>query len=202
VVFDHFSSHFGAKEQRECTLNWDKLGMTRHDLRHLEEDFSVEEVFAVVKDIANEKAPGPDGYIGVFFKQSWAVVRQDLMLAVNFFSQRHGQHFNLLNSAHVVLIPKKPDAKTLSDFRPISLTHSIPKFFSKLLSTRLAAELNSIVSRAQSAFIRRRSIQDNFLYTQNLIRALHREKRPGLFLKLYIAKAFDSVSWDFLMEVL
>jgi hypothetical protein len=59
-----------------------------------------------------------------------------------------------------------------------------------------------VVSRAQSAFIKRRSIQDNFLYTQNLVRALHRSKRPGLFLKLDIAKAFDSVRWDYLMEVL
>jgi hypothetical protein len=35
-----------------------------------------------------------------------------------------------------------------------------------------------------------------------LIKALHRAKQPGLFLKLDIAKAFDFVRWDFLMEVL
>jgi hypothetical protein len=70
------------------------------------------------------------------------------------------------------------------------------------LASRLVLELNSLVSKAQSAFIKRHSIQDNFLYTQNFIRALHRNKEPGLFLKLDIAKAFDSVRWDFLMEVL
>jgi mannosylglycoprotein endo-beta-mannosidase len=31
---------------------------------------------------------------------------------------------------------------------------------------------------------------------------LHRTKKPGLFLKLDITKAFDSVRWDFLLEVL
>jgi hypothetical protein len=25
VVFDHFSTHFGQKEQREVTLNWEEL---------------------------------------------------------------------------------------------------------------------------------------------------------------------------------
>lgn len=35
-----------------------------------------------------------------------------------------------------------------------------------------------------------------------MIKALHRSKQDGLFLKLDIAKAFDSVRWDFLMEVL
>jgi hypothetical protein len=101
-----------------------------------------------------------------------------------------------------VLLPKKLDAERVGDSRPISLTHSIAKLFSKLLANRLAPELNSLVSRAQSAFIRRRSIQDNFLYTQNLIRSLHQRKLPGLFLKLDIAKAFDTVRRDFLLEVL
>ena len=39
-------------------------------------------------------------------------------------------------------------------------------------------------------------------YTQNLVQCLHRQKIPALFLKLDISKAFDSVRWDYLMEVL
>ena len=31
---------------------------------------------------------------------------------------------------------------------------------------------------------------------------MHRQKIPALFLKLDISKAFDSVRWDYLMEVL
>ena len=111
-------------------------------------------------------------------------------------------HYQHLNKAHMVLLPKKEDARCLGDFRPISLTHSIAKLFSKILATRLSLVLNDLISRAQSAFIRRQGIQDNFLYTQNLIKDLQRHKRSGLFLKLDIAKAFDSVRWDFLMEVL
>jgi hypothetical protein len=41
------------------------------------------------------------------------------MLAVNFFSQLHSQHFNQLNSAQVVFIPKKADAKELKDYTPV-----------------------------------------------------------------------------------
>lgn len=70
-----------------------------------------------------------------------------------------------------------------------------------LLAVRLSADLNTMVSRAQSAFIKR-SIHDNFLYTQNLVRALHKAGKPTLFLKLDIAKAFDVVRWDYLQEVL
>jgi hypothetical protein len=156
----------------------------------------------VIADIAAEKAPGSDGFIGVFLKQSWNSIKVDLLQAINFFYQQHDQHFSFLNSAHVVLLPKKADAKAVTDFRPISLTHSMAKLFSKMLATRLAPELNQLVSRAQSAVIKRQSIQDNFLYTQNIVRALHRNKKTGLFLKLDIAKVFDSVRWDYLLEVL
>ena len=164
--------------------------------------FTDEEISDALFQIGPLKAPGPDGFIGTFFTQSWHIIKSDFMQAVEYFYDQHGQHLSHLNSAHIILIPKKADATTVTDFRPISLTHSIAKIFSKLLASRLGPELNALVSRAQSAFIKKRSIHDNFLYTQNLIKALHRSKQPGLFLKLDIAKAFDTVRWDYLMEVL
>ena len=86
------------------------------------------------------------------------------------------QHLNLLNAAHVVLISKSAEARKITDYRPISLTSSVAKILSKLLSNRLAGCLHQLISRNQSAFIRRRSIHDNFLYTQNLIKELHAAK--------------------------
>lgn len=201
-MFQHYRDHFGRPVSRDLTLNWELLGLQCHDLSSLEDRFTEEEVLAVVTDIAGDKAPGPDGFIGVFLKKSWGIIKDNLMAALEYFYQLHDQHFGHLNSAHLVLIPKKADARHIGDYRPISLTHSIAKLFSKVLANRLAPMLNDIVSRAQSAFIKKRSIQDNFMFTQNLVRALHKNKKQGLFLKLDIAKAFDSVRWDYLMEVM
>jgi len=202
LIYQHFSSHFGVPGPRHFTLDWDRLGLTQHDLSSLEKEFTEDEVHAAILDMASDKAPGPDGYIGAFYKASWEVIKGDLLAAINYFFSQHDQHFQHLNSAHLILIPKKLDALKLSDYRPISLTHSAAKLVSKLLAARLAPHLNVLASRAQSAFIKKRSIHDNFLYTQNLVRDLHRLKRPALFLKLDIAKAFDSVRWDYLMETL
>lgn len=51
-------------------------------------------------------------------------------------------------------------------------------------------------------FIKKRCIQDNFLYVRNLARAYHRTSTPSLLFKLDISKAFDSVSWEYLLELL
>jgi hypothetical protein len=109
---------------------------------------------------------------------------------------------NLINSANIILFPKKSDAAGLADYRPISLIHSLSKIFSKLLANRLAPILPDIVSKCQSAFVKKRSIHDNFLHVQNLIKELHSSKTACLFLKLDISKAFDSVGWAYLLEVM
>ena len=88
------------------------------------------------------------------------------------------------------------------DFRPISLVHSFAKLVTKLLANRLASRLQQLVSPNQSAFIKGRFIQDNFMLVQQTARFLHQQKQPRILLKLDISKAFDSVSWPFLLEVM
>ena len=124
------------------------------------------------------------------------------MSAICRFSDLHATHFNWLNSADIPLILKKDGAEDISDFRPISLIHAIVKIIAKVMSNRLAPHMNDLVSQAQSAFIKRRCIHDNFTYVRNLARRLHRNKTPALLFKLDIKKAFDSVRWDYLLDLL
>jgi hypothetical protein len=60
-----------------------------------------------------------------------------------------GSQWSLLNSANVVLLPKKEDAAYPADFRPISLMHSVAKILTKLLANRLAPLLPNMVSPCQ-----------------------------------------------------
>lgn len=70
------------------------------------------------------------------------------------------------NEANIVLLPKKQEPATVSDYRPISLINSLTKVITKILATRLAPHMNELVSHAQNAFIKRRCVHDNFLYAQ------------------------------------
>jgi hypothetical protein len=99
-------------------------------------------------------------------------------------------------------LPKKDGAEEVGDFRPISLIHAIAKIISKMLAIRLGPFMSELVSNAQSAFIKKRSIHDNFLYVKNLATRFNKAKTPALLFKLDIRKAFDSVSWEFILDLL
>jgi retron-type reverse transcriptase len=117
-------------------------------------------------------------------------------------SQLRGGTFNLLNTANIVLLPKKEEASRIGDYRPISLVYSISKIFSKILANKLAPKLQEMVSSSQNAFSKKRCIHNNFVLVQGLVKEFHRKKTRAPFIKLDIAKAFDSVSWTYLLEVL
>ena len=117
-------------------------------------------------------------------------------------SIHYGQTALHSSTQPTVLIPKKDGAEAITDFRPISLIHSFAKIIAKVLALRLAPHMSFIVSPTQSAFIKRRSIHDNYMAVRNAIRRYHNSKLPTIFLKLDIAKAFDSVRWEYLLTLL
>lgn len=112
-----------------------------------------------------------------------------------------GRGFGRLNRAVITLIPKKVGAEEVGDYRPISLVHSFAKLFTKLLANRLRLRMDSLVSKNQSAFIKGRNLHDNFLLVRQLARKINGHE-TGVLLKLDISRAFDSLSWSFLFEVL
>jgi hypothetical protein len=124
------------------------------------------------------------------------------MAALLTLQQGDARRLELLNSAYLTLIPKKAEALEAKDYRKISLVHSFAKLVTKMMANRLAPLLDSMVAPNQSAFIKDRCIHDNFMLVQQTIKVLHRRKIASLFLKLDISKAFDSVAWTFLMEIL
>ena len=156
----------------------------------------------MVKSLPSDKALGPDGFTGRFYKTCWPVIKSVVLAALNSLFLAYGQGFSSLNDALISLLPKKDEAVDVQDFRPISLIHSFGKLFSKILASRLSPLLDGLVEANQSAFVKGRSLHDNFCYVQLAARALHARRTLRLLLKVDIAKAFDMVSWPFLLEVL
>jgi Ni/Fe-hydrogenase subunit HybB-like protein len=137
-----------------------------------------------------------------FTRDAGTSSRDDIMHAFNAFWALDSRSFHHLNEAYMILLQKKEQRSEISDYRPISLIHSFGKLLSKCLALRLAPWLQRLVQPNQSAFIRGRSIHDNFRSVRLNCMVIHKARMPCVLLKVDIAKAFDSVNWSFLLEIL
>ncbi|GJR55734.1 RNA-directed DNA polymerase, eukaryota [Tanacetum coccineum] len=162
---------------------------------------SKEELKRAVWECGTDKSPGPDGFSFGFYRQFWLSFENDVFAAVShFFTFKDIP--NGCNSCFIALIPKVPDANMVKDFRPISLIGSIYKIIAKILANRLVGVLGDIVNEVQSAFIMERQILDGPFILNEVIQWCKLKKKQSLIFKVDFEKAYDSVRWDFLDDVL
>jgi exonuclease III len=162
-------------------------------------DLDIKNVLFAIDDA---KAPGPDGYSSCFFKKSWDVLGGDFCLAVrDFFAS--GAMLKQINHSIIALIPKSANTSSASDFRPISCCNVIYKVIAKILALRLSHALATIISPMQNAFLSGRMMADNIHLLQELLRNYERKRSsPRCLMKIDFRKAFDSVQWPFLRQLL
>ncbi|KAM0859252.1 hypothetical protein ACQ4PT_047323 [Festuca glaucescens] len=202
LATDYFMGLLGAAQPREFGLSFEALGLQPLDLSGLEAQFTEGEVWAAICAMPTNKSPGPDGFSWEFYRHCWPIIKVDVMAALREVWLGRDKGFEALNEALITLLPKKDGAVELKDFRPISLVHSFARLLTKVLARRLAPRMPDLVDSNQTAFIRGRCIHDNFLLVKNSAKLLHTKKIPSLLLKVDVAKAFDSISWPFLLAVL
>ncbi|XP_010519158.1 PREDICTED: uncharacterized protein LOC104798680 [Tarenaya hassleriana] len=108
-----------------------------------------------------------------------------------------------LNATIITLVPKIPEAAQLGDFRPISCCNFLYKLISKILANRLKLVLPWVISGNQVAFQRGRNMMDHIMLASELIQDYHKAcAEPSAMFKMDIKKAFDTISWDFILDIL
>jgi hypothetical protein len=202
LIFNHYQAAMGPGHQRTRDFVWEGIHFEDPILDSLGQKFTEDEVKEAISLMPPDKAPGSDGFTGAFFKRCWETIKADFMRVIHLFEDLHSENFHWLNSDNIVLLPKKDGAEEVADYRPISLIHGVAKILAKMLAIRLGPFMDDLVSNAQSAFIKKRSIHDNFLYVKNLATRLHKNNTVALLFKLDIRKAFDSVSWEYIIDLL
>ena len=143
------------------------------------------------------KAPGPDGFPGVYFQKNWSCVRVKLCKAVKSFFD-DGFLLRDLNQTFIALIPKVPNPTEVNHFRPISLCNFIYKVIAKCMANRLRGVIKDIVSPNQAAFVPGRLIQDSIILAHEAFHFLKGKKRgkcKEVAFKIDLNKAYDRVEW-------
>ncbi|GJT69861.1 RNA-directed DNA polymerase, eukaryota [Tanacetum coccineum] len=205
-VKNEFLSHFKERFDRPCSsrLILDMTYPNRLNLDQiddLERNVTKEEIKRAVWDCGTDKSPGPDGFTFGFYRRYWDIMEKDVVDAVSFFFTE-GMFPKGRNASFIALIPKIQDAKVVKDFRPISLIGSLYKIIAKILANRLVMVLGDLVSEVQSAFIANRQILDGPFILNELIQWCKSKKKQTMIFKIDFEKAYDSVRWDYLDDVL
>ncbi|KAL0291554.1 UNVERIFIED_CONTAM: hypothetical protein Sangu_3262700 [Sesamum angustifolium] len=187
------------------------LEFLRHELKHtittaeaslLVTPVTLSEVKEAFFAIDVESAPGPDGYTSAFFRNAWPVIGQAMFQAIGEFF-RTGKMLKQINTTLISLIPKVSLPRYVSDYRPIACCNVLYKSITKIIVKRLQQVLPLMIDYSQNAFVPGRSITDNILLAQELMAGYNHKRLPSrCMIKVDIQKAYDSVEWDFLLEVL
>ncbi|GJV25232.1 RNA-directed DNA polymerase, eukaryota [Tanacetum coccineum] len=198
----HFQDRFAKPSERRANIDMRfPKTISEDQSQDLEREVSKQEIKTAVWGCGTDKSPGPDGFSFGFYRHFWPVIEHDVYMAVNHFFI-HGEIPPGCNSSFIALIPKVPDANLVKDFRPISLIGSIYKIIAKILSNRLVNVLGDIVNEVQSAFIAERQMLDGPFILNEILQWCTKKKKKTLIFKVDFEKAFDSIRWDFLDDVL
>ncbi|GKB60199.1 RNA-directed DNA polymerase, eukaryota [Tanacetum coccineum] len=200
--FEHFRKRFDKPLRSRARIDMCFPNVLSSEQKEdLDRMVSKEEIKRAVWDCGVDKSPGPDGFTFGFYRHFWNMIEIDVVKAVEFFFLT-GEFPNGCNSNFIALIPKIPDANMVKDFRPISLIGSFYKIIAKILSNRLVGVLGNIVNEVQSAFVTDRQILDGPFILNEVLQWCRRKKKRALIFKVDFEKAYDSVRWDFLDDVL
>ena len=101
------------------------------------------------------------------------------------------------------MIPKdENNLTTLSNWRPITLLNVDYKILAKVISKRIESVLPKLIHSDQTGFIKGRFIGQNVRLLNDLLEYTDVKKIPGILLFIDFEKAFDTIEWPFIQNVL
>lgn len=204
-IVHYYSNHFNtfhlAPTDLYCLKDLHFRNISNKDSDNLNRVPYPDEIRKAVFDLSADSTPGPDGFPGLFFQNSWLIIEKDMINVVQYFFTNHFIPYGL-NSSFVTLIPKVKGPVRIEDFRPIVLGNFLFKVITKILVSRLGPILAKILSPYQYGFIPGKHINHCIaLASEGFNCLVINGKKWGLTFKIDIRKAFNTINWDLLIQV-
>ena len=163
---------------------------------------TLSETTSALRNMKNDSAPGSDGLTIEFYKFFWGKIGD---LVTNSFNESFDKEELSYTQRQgvITLIHKGKDLERdkLNNWRPITLTNTDYKILAKALAERLGTVIGKLVSEDQVGFIKNRNISTVIRTIDDVVNYLNKTGKVGYLLALDYAKAFDSISKDYLLHI-
>jgi len=103
LIQEHFEAAMSPPPPQQRDFNWGNLNLQLFNLDHLVEPFTEKEIYEAILQTSPDKAPGPDGFTGLFYRTAWPVIKMDILRAFHALWSLDGRSLYLLNQAYMVL---------------------------------------------------------------------------------------------------
>ena len=199
----YFANLYGSVQQTsgsEEFLN-DSPTLTEHQRESCEKRFDVVELEQALFSMRNGTSLGPCGYTAEFFKTFWLDFKVLITQAVNEILDT-GHMSQGMKTSVTVLIPKRgKDRRRVENLRPISLLNVLYKLITKAIALRVKNVIHGLIHDDQTGFIQGRFIGENVRLVLDIIEHCTESKISAMLLACDMQKAYDSVDWAYLKEV-
>ena len=161
-----------------------------------------DEIKEVIRNIANNKTPGSDGFPVEFWKFFWINIGHFLIRALDEAFENGELSFTQKQGVITCLHKDNKPREFLKNWRPISLLNTDYKILTGILARRLKLILPSIIGQTQKGFLKERFIGENTRLVYDIMDYLNSNNMAGMLLLVDFEKAFDTLEWSYIKAVL
>ena len=185
-IYNYYKSLYSQPKESLISCNEFLNGIqtkknSEQESNTLMSDFTYIELDRILKNLNFNSSPGLDLISNNFIKSIYPYIKPLLLRTYNNVKNGLEEVTPEYKTAYIKLIPKSKSPRSLTNWRPITLTSNLYKIYCKLFAERIKKILPNLLGPSQKAYLQNSNISDATLNTLlNIAKSI--ENKHPLFL--------------------